>query len=138
MKMIGLLGGMSWESSIVYEQIINEEVRRRLGGVHSADPIIRSYDFAHIERLQAAGDWEQAGALLAGGARTPAWPTDARASRPSPQADPAGPERPASIPTNPDSGHRERSAAAGIPAGLSHPRPGRPSWSTTRPRPSLR
>jgi len=70
MKVIGLLGGMSWESSIVYEQIINEEVRRRLGGVHSADLIIRSYDFADIERLQAAGDWEQAGALLAGGART--------------------------------------------------------------------
>ena len=70
MKVIGLLGGMSWESSIVYEQIINEEVRRRLGGVHSADLIIRSYDFADIERLQAAGDWAQAGALLAGGART--------------------------------------------------------------------
>ena len=69
MKVIGLLGGMSWESSIVYEQIINEEVRRRLGGVHSADLIIRSYDFADIERLQSAGDWERAGALLADGAR---------------------------------------------------------------------
>lgn len=70
MRVIGLLGGMSWESSIVYEQIINEEVRRRLGGVHSADLIIRSYDFADIERLQSSGDWEQAGALLADGART--------------------------------------------------------------------
>ena len=44
MKTIGLLGGMSWESSIEYERIINEEVRRRLGGVHSADLIVRSYD----------------------------------------------------------------------------------------------
>ena len=69
MKMIGLLGGMSWESSIVYERIINEEVRRRLGGVHSAELLIRSYDFAVVERLQAAGDWDQAGRLLADGAR---------------------------------------------------------------------
>jgi aspartate racemase len=68
-KLIGLLGGMSWESSIVYERIINEEVRRRLGGVHSADLIIRSYDFADIEQLQSAGEWEQAGRLLADGAR---------------------------------------------------------------------
>ena len=68
-KVIGLLGGMSWESSIVYEQILNEEARRRLGGVHSADLLIRSYDFAVVERLQAAGDWEQAGRLLADGAR---------------------------------------------------------------------
>jgi aspartate racemase len=65
MKTIGLLGGMSWESSIVYEQIINSEVRARLGGAHSASLLIRSYDFAQIERLQAAGDWEQAGQLLA-------------------------------------------------------------------------
>jgi aspartate racemase len=64
-KTIGLLGGMSWESSIVYEQIINQEVRARLGGVHSASLLIRSYDFAQIERLQAASDWEQAGQLLA-------------------------------------------------------------------------
>ena len=69
MKMIGLLGGMSWESSIVYERIINEEVRRRLGGVHSAELLIRSYDFAVVERLQAAGDWDEAGRLLADGAR---------------------------------------------------------------------
>ena len=65
MKTIGLLGGMSWESSIVYEQIINQEVRARLGGVHSASLLVRSYDFAHIERLQAAGDWDQAGQILA-------------------------------------------------------------------------
>lgn len=65
MKTIGMLGGMSWESSIAYERLINTEVRRRLGGVHSADLIIRSYDFDRIERLQAAGDWAGAGALLA-------------------------------------------------------------------------
>ena len=68
-KVIGLLGGMSWESSIVYERILNEEARRRLGGVHSADLLIRSYDFAVVEQLQAAGDWERAGRLLAGDAR---------------------------------------------------------------------
>lgn len=69
MKTIGLLGGMSWESSIEYERIINTEVRNRLGGVHSADLIVRSYDFAAIEELQAAGDWDAAGQLLAGDAR---------------------------------------------------------------------
>jgi aspartate racemase len=56
---------MSWESSIVYERLINEGVRARLGGVHSADLLIRSYDFAAIEALQTAGDWDGAGALLA-------------------------------------------------------------------------
>lgn len=68
LKTIGLLGGMSWESSIEYERLINEEVRRRLGGVHSADLLIRSYDFADVERLQFADDWDAAGALLAGDA----------------------------------------------------------------------
>ncbi|MDW3216848.1 MAG: aspartate/glutamate racemase family protein [Ilumatobacteraceae bacterium] len=65
MKMIGLLGGMSWESSIEYERLINEGVRARLGGTHSADLVIRSYDFAAVEALQAAGDWDAAGDLLA-------------------------------------------------------------------------
>ena len=65
MKTIGLLGGMSWESSIEYERIINSEIRRRLGGVHSADLLIRSYDFDIIETLQQADEWERAGALLA-------------------------------------------------------------------------
>ena len=65
MKTIGLLGGMSWESSIEYERIINREVRRRLGGAHSASLLVRSYDFAEIEALQEAGDWDKAGALLA-------------------------------------------------------------------------
>jgi aspartate racemase len=64
-RCIGLLGGMSWESSIEYERIINETVRRRLGGVHSADLIVRSFDFAEIEALQEAGDWDGAGRLLA-------------------------------------------------------------------------
>lgn len=68
MRTIGLLGGMSWESSILYERIINTEVRRRLGGLHSADLVVRSYDFAVVEALQAAGDWDTAGRLLAGDA----------------------------------------------------------------------
>jgi aspartate racemase len=65
MKTIGLLGGMSWESSIEYERIINTEVRRRLGGVHSADLLIRSYDFDRIEALQEGSDWDGAGRILA-------------------------------------------------------------------------
>lgn len=69
MRTIGLLGGMSWESSIEYERIINEAVRERLGGVHSADLLIRSYDFAAIERLQEAGDWDTAGRVLGDDAR---------------------------------------------------------------------
>ena len=69
MRCIGLLGGMSWESSIEYERLINEGVRERLGGTHSADLIIRSYDFAALEELQQADRWDDAGALLAAGAR---------------------------------------------------------------------
>ncbi len=69
MRTIGLLGGMSWESSIEYERLINERVRDRLGGVHSADLVIRSYDFARIEALQEADDWAGAGDLLAADAR---------------------------------------------------------------------
>jgi len=64
-KTLGLLGGMSWESSVVYEKIINEAVRDALGGVASADLIIRSFNFADIERLQALGKWEEAGNVLA-------------------------------------------------------------------------
>jgi aspartate racemase len=66
---IGLLGGMSWESSIEYERLINTQVREALGGVHSASLLVRSYDFAGIEALQAADDWDGAGALLASDAR---------------------------------------------------------------------
>ena len=69
MKRIGLLGGMSWESSVLYEELINTEVRSRLGGSNSADMLIRSYNFANIEELQAADDWESAATLLADGAR---------------------------------------------------------------------
>lgn len=69
MRTIGLLGGMSWESSIEYERTINVEVRRRLGGAASADLLIRSYDFARIEEAQAQGRWEDLGALLAADAR---------------------------------------------------------------------
>ncbi|UFU08007.1 aspartate/glutamate racemase family protein [Ruania halotolerans] len=69
MRRIGLLGGMSWESSIEYERLLNEGVWERLGGVASADLIVRSYNFAEIERLQAAGEWDTAGAMLAADAR---------------------------------------------------------------------
>lgn len=69
MRCIGLLGGMSWESSIEYERMINEGVRERLGGTHSADMIIRSYDFAAIEALQQAGRWAEAAGVLAADAR---------------------------------------------------------------------
>jgi aspartate racemase len=69
MKRIGLLGGMSWESSAEYYRLVNELVRDRLGGLHSADCVLRSVDFAEIEELQVAGRWDEAGALLAECAR---------------------------------------------------------------------
>jgi aspartate racemase len=65
MKRIGLLGGMSWESSAEYYRLINEATRARLGGLHSADCLLRSVDFVEVEQLQRAGDWERAGVLLA-------------------------------------------------------------------------
>ena len=65
MKRIGLLGGMSWESSIEYYRFVNEEVRERLGGLHSADCLLRSVDFSPIEELQREGRWNEAGELLA-------------------------------------------------------------------------
>lgn len=65
-KLIGLIGGMSWESTAEYYRLANELVRERLGGLHSARLLVASVDFADVERLQAAGDWEAAGALLAG------------------------------------------------------------------------
>ena len=64
-RRIGLLGGMSWESSAEYYRLINEAARDRLGGLHSADCVLRSVDFAEIERLQRTGDWDRAGARLA-------------------------------------------------------------------------
>ena len=69
MKRIGLLGGMSWESSAEYYRLINEEVREQLGGLHSADCLMRSVDFADIERLQREGRWQEAGTRLAHEAR---------------------------------------------------------------------
>ncbi len=65
MKTIGLLGGMSWESTALYDQWINEMVKDRLGGLHSARIAMVSVDFQEIETLQHEGRWEEAGALLA-------------------------------------------------------------------------
>lgn len=70
MKTIGLLGGMSWESTALYYKIINEQVKRRLGGLHSAKIVLYSVDFHEIERLQASGEWDKAGQLLAAAARS--------------------------------------------------------------------
>ena len=64
MKRIGLLGGMSWESSAEYYRFVNEAVRKRLGGLHSADCLLRSVDFAAVEELQRTGRWNEAGKLL--------------------------------------------------------------------------
>jgi aspartate racemase len=69
MKRIGLLGGMSWESSIEYYRLVNEITRDRLGGLHSADCLLRSVDFAEIELLQRDGRWDEAGERLAAEAR---------------------------------------------------------------------
>ena len=69
MRTLGLLGGMSWESTLPYYRIINERVRETLGGLHSAKLVLHSVDFAQIEALQHAGDWDTAGAQLAGAAR---------------------------------------------------------------------
>lgn len=60
MKIIGLIGGMSWESSLEYYRIINETVRKRLGGLHSAESLMYSVDFAEIETLQHQGHWQEA------------------------------------------------------------------------------
>ncbi len=64
-RTIGLLGGMSWESTALYYRLANELVRDRLGGLHSARIVLVSVDFAEIETLQAQGRWDEAGALLA-------------------------------------------------------------------------
>ena len=65
MKRIGLLGGMSWESTAEYYRLINQLVAERLGGLHSADCLLRSVDFAEIEALQREGLWSEAGERLA-------------------------------------------------------------------------
>ncbi|MER7674659.1 aspartate/glutamate racemase family protein [Kitasatospora sp. NPDC096128] len=69
MKTLGLIGGMSWESTAEYYRTLNELTRDRLGGLHSARLVLYSVDFADIERLQAAGRWDEAGAVLADAAR---------------------------------------------------------------------
>ena len=65
MKTIGLLGGMSWESTIPYYRLINEGVKQRLGGLHSAQILLHSVDFHVIEVCQSSGDWQRAGEILA-------------------------------------------------------------------------
>ncbi len=69
MRTLGLLGGMSWESTIPYYRIINERIRARLGGLHSAKLFLHSVDFAEIEALQMRGDWDTAGDVLADAAQ---------------------------------------------------------------------
>ncbi len=69
-RTIGLIGGMSWESTLPYYRHINEVVRRECGGLHSARLLLHSVDFADIEAMQRAGDWDAAGALLASAARS--------------------------------------------------------------------
>lgn len=64
MKTIGLLGGMSWESTVTYYQLINETVKRELGGLYSAKILLYSVDFAEVERCQAAGEWDRSAELL--------------------------------------------------------------------------
>lgn len=69
MKTLGLIGGMSWESTIPYYRIVNERMRERLGGLHSAKLVLHSVDFAEIEAMQHRDEWETAGAVLAEAAR---------------------------------------------------------------------
>ena len=70
MKTIGLLGGMSWESTVTYYQIVNEVVKERLGGLHSAKCILYSVEFDEIERCQSSGDWARRGEILARAAQS--------------------------------------------------------------------
>lgn len=64
MKRIGLIGGLSWESSAEYYRLLNQLVREKLGGMHSADCVMTSFDFAEIEALQAAGEWDAAARMM--------------------------------------------------------------------------
>src|SRR6056297_1721573 len=68
MKTIGLLGGMSWESTILYYQWLNQGVRERLGGLHSAKILMHSFDFYEIEQYQVKSQWQAAGECLAAAA----------------------------------------------------------------------
>ena len=69
MKTLGLIGGMSWESTVPYYRFINEAIKARLGGLHSARLVLYSVDFEEIARLQHAGDWDAAGNVLADAAQ---------------------------------------------------------------------
>jgi aspartate racemase len=69
MKTLGLIGGMSWESTVPYYRLINEAIKARLGGLHSARLVLYSVDFEEIARLQHAGDWDAAGQVLADAAQ---------------------------------------------------------------------
>lgn len=69
MKTIGLIGGMSWESTVTYYQIINEGIKERLGGFHSARILLSSVDFAEIEECQSKGNWDKSAAILGENAR---------------------------------------------------------------------
>ncbi len=70
MKTIGLIGGMSWESTVTYYQIINETVKKELGGLHSSRCILYSVDFDEIEKCQSCGDWDKSGDILGQAARS--------------------------------------------------------------------
>jgi len=70
MKTIGLIGGMSWESTQDYYRIINQEVKRRFGGLNSAKRVLYSVNFAEIEQCQASGEWQRAGQILANAAQS--------------------------------------------------------------------
>ena len=70
MRTIGLIGGMTWHSTLDYYRFINEGVQAGLGGAHSADMVIRSVDFGPVEDMQNSGDWAAIGRVMAGAART--------------------------------------------------------------------
>ena len=69
MKTLGLIGGMSWESTVLYYRLLNELVRDRLGGLHSAELLLWSFDFDEVESCQAEGRWEDATRLMVDAAR---------------------------------------------------------------------
>ncbi|QKE28883.1 aspartate/glutamate racemase family protein [Arcobacter acticola] len=69
MKTIGLLGGMSWESTALYYKLINEEIKKQLGGLHSAKVVIYSIDFDEIEKLQHCGNWDETAVILSEAAK---------------------------------------------------------------------
>ena len=69
MKTIGLIGGMSWESTVTYYQLINEAVKKSLGGLHSAKILLYSVDFQEIEECQTRGDWEKSARILGDAAK---------------------------------------------------------------------